>query len=74
MAHDTEWNECETQVTLKGEYEVSDGLVTVRCIFGEKTTQLGGSAAPDVAALLLSEMARDPSSADVPYWRREAAE
>jgi hypothetical protein len=67
MAKRKEWVEFEVPVTLKGEYEISDGMVTVRCIHGEKSTQLGGSPGPQLAGHLLSEMARDPSSADKPY-------
>lgn len=74
MLDDKEWTEFEATVTLKGEYEVSDGVVTVRCVFGEKPTLLGGSPARQLAAHLLAEMARNPSSADVPYWRRVVKE
>ena len=70
MENDEEWFEFEREVTLNGEFEVSDGMVRVRCVYGEKSSRIGGLPAGHVAEMLLSEMARDPSSADEPYWER----
>lgn len=72
MADRKEWIEFEATVTLKGEYEVSDGVVTVRCVFGEDSTGQGGLPPAHAAETLLSGMARNPASANVPYWRRIA--
>jgi hypothetical protein len=68
-----EWTMFAADAALKGEYEVSDGCVTVRCVYGEKTTQVGGSPPETLARMMLGEMARDPSSAHVPYWKKVGA-
>ena len=54
-------------MAIKGQYEISDEGVTVRCVCGEKYTQLGGSSGFRLAGHLLSEMIRDPASCDVRY-------
>ena len=64
MVKRKEWTAFEATYTLKAEYEVSDGMVTVRSVYGEKCTQVGGSSPERLAMFMLGEMARDPSSAD----------
>ena len=49
------------------QFEVSDGVVNVRCAIGEKCAQQGRLPAHIVARLLTSEIIRDPSSCDVRY-------
>jgi hypothetical protein len=68
MAKPDEWTNFEEAINLKAECELSDGMVRIRCVFGEKSAVIGGLDARWLARQLLSEMAGDPSSADVPYW------
>jgi hypothetical protein len=64
-----EWIKLQAAVTLDGEFLVTDdGVVNVRCIYGEDCTQQGGLRAQHVVGLVLDGMARDPSSASAPYW------
>jgi len=39
-----------------GYYRVDEGIVTVRCEFGTKSTQVGGSPPESIARLLLREL------------------
>ena len=48
----------EVKTEIAGEYEVSDGMVTVFYGDREKSTQVGGSPPDFIARLLLGELAR----------------
>ena len=42
-----------------GDYSIADGAVTVRCSFGEGSTQLGGLPEVHVAEILLRSILRN---------------
>jgi hypothetical protein len=65
-----EWIALEPSGPLNVAYEISDGQVTVRCIHGKKSAELRGLPGEQLAKHLLSEMVRNPSSADPPHCPR----
>jgi hypothetical protein len=44
---------------ITASYSVGAGMVTVHCVNGDETTQLGGSSAESLARLLLFELAKN---------------
>jgi hypothetical protein len=59
-----DWTALPGSTELNPAFEVSDGIVTVKCALGYKCTQQGGLPASYVAKMLLAEIIRDPSSCD----------
>ena len=50
------WKEIYVPVTIKGRFMVENGLVTVECGLGNKTTQVGSSPPRWLARTMIMEM------------------
>jgi hypothetical protein len=46
----------EGEHRLEGRYKIESGMITVTCVLGTKTTQVGGTPPDSLARLILSEM------------------
>jgi hypothetical protein len=49
----------EIAITVKGTYEVKDGMITTTSGKSKKTTQVGGSPPEVLARIMLREMVQD---------------
>jgi hypothetical protein len=47
----------EGEHRVEGRYKVESGMITVTCVNGTKTTQVGGTPPDTLAYLIMSEMA-----------------
>jgi hypothetical protein len=61
MAED-EWKDIEVTVQVTCAYKVEDGVVTVKSIYGSKSTLVGGSPPEFLARRMLRELVSEAKS------------